>query len=96
MLGHFSHIVYFMVSADLAMGLCDYDIIDNALNLSDHNPITISISSTQFKIILDKNASFTNVIYLMDVPRKFMRVFAGTMLVCHIIIIVLCIVTTTV
>ena len=42
-LGHYSLIDYFMVNVDMMHDIKNYDIVDNALNLSDHNPITISL-----------------------------------------------------
>ena len=59
-LGHFSLIDFLMISTDLVAGLCDYDIIDNALNISDHNPVRIAISSTQLKVLMTKNVSVSN------------------------------------
>ena len=40
-LGHFSYIDYFLVSSDIVYKIQKFDIIDDALNLSDHNPIRL-------------------------------------------------------
>ena len=56
-LGHFSYIDYFMVSTDLVKDVHNFDIIDNALNLSDHNPISILLSLTVDNIPSDTVSS---------------------------------------
>ena len=43
-LGQFSLIDYFMTGVDILNDIKDFDIVDNALNLSDHNPIIVSLT----------------------------------------------------
>ena len=40
-LGHTSYIDYFLISSKMMCNVYDFDILDSAINMSDHNPVTI-------------------------------------------------------
>jgi exonuclease III len=57
-LGYSSYIDYFAVSDSLIKYVLDFDILDHALNLSDHNPILLRISINNIPATVNHEVSF--------------------------------------